>query len=64
MNNDESDFNMAARSTNKFYSLIIKLHNTAASIRFIKKALYAHVTPKFGQIKWQYLNDEEKHQAE
>ena len=55
---------MAARSTNKFYSLIIKLHNTAASIRFIKKALYTHVTPKFGQIKWQYLNDEEKHQAE
>ena len=63
-NNHKSDFNMAACSTNKFYSLIIKLHNTAASIRFIKKALFAHVIPKFRQIKWQYLNDGEKHRAE
>ena len=26
--------------------------------------MYAHVTPKFAQIKGQFVNDEEKHQAE
>ena len=46
---------------NKLYWLTIKLHNTTASIGFIKKALYALVTPKFAQIKKQFVNDEEKH---
>ena len=30
---------------------------------FIKKALYAHVTPKFAQIKGQFVNNKEKHEA-
>ena len=48
----------------KLYWLAIMLHNTAASIGFIKKALYAYVTLKFAQIKGQFVNNEEKHQAE
>ena len=31
---------------------------------FVKKALYANVTPKPAQIKEQFVDDEEKHQAE
>ena len=46
---------------NKLYWLTIKLHNTAASIGFIKKALYAHFSPTFAQIKGKLVNDEEKH---
>ena len=51
----------------EYYKLSLlakKLHNIAASIEFIKKALYPHVAPKFAQIKGQFVNDEEKHQAE
>ena len=40
------------------------MHNTAASIGFIKKALLAYVTPKFAQIKGQFINNYEKYQAE
>ena len=67
MANDNTQINLPKRTTeyyNKLYWLTIKLHNTAASIGFIKKALCTHITPKFAQIKGQFVNDEEKHQVE
>ena len=42
----------------------MKLHNTAASTGFIKKALYTHLAPKFAQIEGQFVNDKGKYQAE
>lgn len=36
---------------NKLYWLAMKLHNTAASIGFIKKALYTHVTVNLAKLK-------------
>ena len=67
MANENTPINFPTRIVeyyNKLYWLTIKLHNTAGSIGFIKKELYAHVTPKFAQIKGQFVNNEEKHQAE
>ena len=61
MANENTPLNFPKRIAeyyNKLYWLTIKLHNTAASIGFIKKALYAHVTPKFAQIKGQFVNAE------
>ena len=64
MTNDNTQINLPKRITEYYNKLTIKLHNTAASIGFIKKALCAHITPKFGQIKGQFVKDEEKHQVE
>ena len=64
MTNDNTQINLPKRITEYYNKLTIKLHNTAASIGFIKKALCAHITPKFAQIKGQFVKDEEKHQVE
>ena len=50
MANENTQINLPKRIAeyyNKLYWLTIKLHNTAASIGFIKKAFYAHAAPKF-----------------
>ena len=54
MANENNQTNLPKRIAECCYLiplLTVKLHNTDASIRFIKQTLYAHVTPKFTQIK-------------
>ena len=41
----------------KLKSITSKLHNTSASIVFIKKALFVDVIPKFAIFKRQFLNE-------
>ena len=41
---------------NKLHSITSKLHKTASSIGFIKKALHNNVIPKLAQIKEQLVN--------
>ena len=50
-NNQTNFTKQIAKYYNKLYWLTFKSHNTADSIGFIKKALYAHVPPKFAQFK-------------
>ena len=67
MANENTQINLPKRVAeycNKLYWLTINLNKTDASIGFLKKALYAHVTRKFSQIKGQFVTDEEKHQGE
>ena len=40
-----------AEYCNKLYWLAMKLHNTAVSIGFTKKALYTHVTVNLAKVK-------------
>ena len=40
----------------KLKSITSKLHNTSASIAFIKEALFLDVIPKFAIAKWQFIN--------
>ena len=41
----------------KSKSITSKLHNTSASIAFIKKALFVDVIPKFAMVKVQFINE-------
>ena len=41
----------------KLKSITSKLHNTSASIGFIKKALFVDVIPKFAIVKGQFINE-------
>ena len=41
----------------KSKSITSKLHNTSASIAFIKKALFVDVIPKFAMVKGQFINE-------
>ena len=45
---------------NKLYSITSKLHKTASSTGFIKKALHNNVIPKFSQIKEKFVNGHHK----
>ena len=49
---------------NKFHHLTSKLHKTSASIGFIKKTLFHRVTPKFAEIKGQFINQKDRYEAE
>ena len=49
---------------NELFKLSIKLHQTSASIGFIKKSLHLDVTPKFAKIKGQFINKDDQIQAE
>ena len=53
-----------ASSYNKLFWLTVKLHNASASIGFIKKCLHLHITPKFAKVHGQFIEDNEKHNAE
>ena len=67
MANEKTQINFPTRTIeyyNKLYWLTMKLHNTAASTGFIKKALYTHLAPKFAQIEGQLDNGKGKYQAE
>ena len=44
----------------KLQNTIKKLHNTASSIAFIKKALFVNVIPVFAKVKGQFLNEENR----
>ena len=46
------------------YNAISKLHNSASSIGFIKKAFHHKVTPKFAEINDQVINKEGQTNAE
>ena len=46
-------------TTEMLYIITSKLHKTASIIGFIKKALHNNATPKFVQIKGQFLNKHE-----
>ena len=48
----------------KLYNTISKLHKSASSIGFIKKALHHKVTPKFAQINGQFINKQDQNDAE
>ena len=41
-----------------------KLHRTAGSIGFIKKALYNDITPKFAQVKGNFVNNNDRYKSE
>ena len=41
-----------------------KLHRTSGSIGFIKKALYNEVTPKFAQVKGNFININDRFKLE
>ena len=41
-----------------------KIHKTAGSIGFIKKALYHEITPKFVQVQGNFINKNDKYEAE
>ena len=41
-----------------------KLHRTAGSIGFIKKALHHEVTPKFAQVKGNFINVNDRYKSE
>ena len=41
----------------KLKSITSKLHNTSASIGFIKKALFVDMIPKFAIVKGQFINE-------
>ena len=41
-----------------------KLHRTAGSIGFIKKALHHEVTPKFTQVKGNFINVNDRYKSE
>ena len=41
----------------KLKSITSKLHNTSASIGFIKKAFFVDVVPKFAVVKGQFINE-------
>ena len=56
--------NLIADIFNKPCSITSKLHKTTPSIGFIKKALHNNVTPKFAQIKEQFVNRHEYIQEE
>ena len=49
---------------NKLYNTTSKLHKSASSIGFIKKALHHKVTPKFAQISSQFINKQHQIDAE
>ena len=53
-----------AKKVDKIYRLLLKMHNTASSIGFIKKCIHFRVTPKFAQIKGQFLKKSAQSQAE
>ena len=53
-----------AKKVDKIYRLLLKMHNTASSIGFIKKCIHSRVTPKFAQIKEQFLKKSAQSQAE
>ena len=41
-----------------------KLHRTSGSIGFIKKALHNEVTPKFAQVKGNFINVNDRFKSE
>ena len=41
----------------KLKSIISKLHNTSASIAFIRKTFFVDVIPKFAMVKGQFINE-------
>ena len=41
-------------------NVMSKLHRSAGSIGFIKKALFNKVTPKFAQIRGNFINESER----
>ena len=43
----------------KLKSITTKLHNTSASIAFIKKALFIDVIPKFATVNGQFTNEKD-----
>ena len=49
---------------NKLYNIISKLHKTASSIGFMKKAPHNNAIPKFAQKKGQFVNSYQHIQAE
>ena len=46
------------------FVLYLKMHKVAASIGFIKKAIFMDVSPKFVQIKGQFVSPKLKHETE
>ena len=41
-----------------------KLHRSAASIGFTKKALFNEITPKFAQVRGNFINKNDKYKSE
>ena len=41
-----------------------KLHRSAGSIGFTKKALFNKVTPKFAQVRGNFINENDKYKSE
>ena len=41
-----------------------KLHQTARSLGFIKKALHHEVTPKFAKVKGDFINVNDRYKSE
>ena len=41
-----------------------KLHRSAASIGFTKKALFKEITPKFAQVRGNFINKNDKYKSE
>ena len=46
------------------FVLFLKMHKVAASVGFIKKAIFLDVSPKFVQIKGQFVSSKLKHETE
>ena len=53
-----------AKIYNKLYNTTSKLHKSASSLGFIKKALHHKVTPKFAQISGQFINKQDQIDAD
>ena len=49
--------NRAGDIYTKFKGIKSKLHNTSASIAFIKKTLFVDMIPKFAIVKGQLINE-------
>ena len=48
----------------RLYKLSLKLHNTASSIGFIRKAIYNQVTPNFVKVQGHFLREELRKETE
>ena len=53
-----------ATTYHQLYKLCMKLHSTAASIGFINKAIYNHVTPMFVRVKGQFPREQLRKETE
>ena len=62
--NNKTTTKTYCRTVKGLKNVTSKLHRTAGSIGFMKKALHHDVTPKFGQVKGTFVNVNDRYISE